>query len=85
MWPQVTIVPAHVRIVTTAWTFGHHGHLGITDIWISSRISWVFEHHGLMDIRTSWIFVLMSAEFYPFTFVTLKDAGFLGHFLLVYL
>ena len=72
----------YVKTVTTKWTFGHHGHLDITDIWISLT-SWVFEHCGHMDIRTSWIFVLTSAKFYPLTFETLKDAGFWGHFLLV--
>ena len=37
------------------WTYGHHGHLGIMDIWIS----WIFVYRGyldVMDIWISWIF-----------------------------
>ena len=56
MWPNVTSVTTSDKYdYMDIWTFGHHGHLDIMDIWTS----WTFGHHGyldIMDIWNSWIF-----------------------------
>ena len=71
MWPWVISVTTfdnydhiwkvwpHVTSVVTVWTYGHHGHMDIIDIWISwifgHHDSRIFEYHGYLNIMDIWI------------------------------
>ena len=80
MWP-------HVASVATLWTFGYLDIMDILTLWTFGYLdiwtSWTIWHLGHFDIMDNWTsgyhrtVGLMSAKFYPLTFVTLKDAGFL--------
>ena len=43
---HMSLLSSHVTSVTTSWTFGHHGHKDIMDIWTSRT----FGHHRHLDI-----------------------------------
>ena len=80
MWPHIKSVTTYEKCDHIWQVWSQFGHLDIMDIWTSL----IFEYHGYLDIMDIWISWIIG-HLYPLTFEALQDAGFWGHFLLVYI